>query len=164
MGTIFWTEERKAAAQESICHRIAEGESLRQICKHADLGAVIPLPNAQTVNQWLRDDTAFRDKYIVARQWQADLYADQILEVAESAFGQSKEFIQAARLKIDCLKWLAGKQHPRYWGDRQQIEMTANVDVRHLSLEQLQAEMAILLPQMQAAVDAAPSVTRMKAH
>lgn len=155
MATKFWTPELKLAAQEHICHRIAEGESLRGICKQADLSATPPIPNAQTVNSWLHEDVTFRDRYTLARQWQADLFADRILEVARSAYGESKDFIMAARLEIDCLKWLAGKQHPRVWGDRTKIEVSGDLDVKGMTDEQLIEELARLQPEMLAILEKA---------
>ena len=155
MTALFWTAERRLAAQEHICQRIGEGESLRTICKHANLTAEPPTPNAQTANTWLHEDAGFRDKYTLARQQQADLYADQILEIARSAYGQTREDVQAARLEIDCLKWLACKLHPRAWSDRQQVDLTASINVNQATDEELRTELARLMPVINAAIGTA---------
>ena len=60
-----------------ICGRIAGGESLRRICK-ADR-----MPSQSTVFVWLRQNDAFRQLYTLAREDQAEFWAEEILEIAD---------------------------------------------------------------------------------
>lgn len=94
---------------ETICRRIAEGESLRAICE--DEG----FPSAETVRRWLASDEheEFRVQYARAREDQADFYADEIIEIADKAEDAAK-----ARLQVDARKWKASKLAPKKYGDK----------------------------------------------
>ena len=48
-----------------ICERLADGESLRSICRSEDM------PGRTTVFKWLRELPAFADQYARAREAQA---------------------------------------------------------------------------------------------
>ena len=106
------------ALAEEICERIANGESLRFICADAHM------PALNTVRRWLADDryAAFRSHYARAREDQADFYADEIVEIADT-----EEDAQRARVRIDARKWKASKLVPKKYGDRQMVDMDLNV-------------------------------------
>jgi hypothetical protein len=91
-----------AQIADTICARISNGESLRQICEGADM------PGRQTVLDWLDDDGRldFRAKYERARV---------ILTVADAC---TNETAQADRVKIDAYKWRAAKLAPKRYGDK----------------------------------------------
>jgi hypothetical protein len=63
---------------KAICSRIAEGESLRTICKDSKM------PSRATVFQWLTDNEDFQRAMSFARDIQADTLADEILEIADT--------------------------------------------------------------------------------
>ena len=94
---------------ESICERIADGESLRRICE--DDG----MPSAESVRRWVRDDEAFRGQYARAREDQADADADDIGDIARDTL-TGKYDPAAARVAIDALKWNAEKRRPKVYG------------------------------------------------
>lgn len=100
------------ALAESICLKIADGESLRAICESDDY------PDRSTVFRWLSDpaNVWFRDHYARAREASADADADDIGHYARQA---AKGLIEpaAARTAIDGLKWSAGKRKPKVYGD-----------------------------------------------
>ncbi len=62
-----------------ICERIADGESLRSICRDNTM------PAKSTVMAWLADDAhqEFRTKYALAREIQADGFVDEMVEIAD---------------------------------------------------------------------------------
>ena len=93
----------------TVCARIAEGESLVAICKDK------AMPSYATVGRWLLRDGEgeLRATYAQARAIQADFYADQIIAIADKESDPSK-----ARNRIDSRKWLAGKLKPRVYGDK----------------------------------------------
>ena len=62
-----------------ICERIAEGESLREICAGQDT------PGKTTVLSWLKKHEEFRVQYARAREDQADHYAEEIIEIVDDA-------------------------------------------------------------------------------
>lgn len=102
---------------DTICLRIAEGESLRKICKPADM------PAASTVCLWAIKHPEFAEQYARARDIQSDVFVDECTEIADKAARKpTAEKVQAARLQIDARKWQAGKQKPKKYGDSMRHE------------------------------------------
>jgi hypothetical protein len=109
-----------------ICARIAEGESLRAICRDAHM------PHKATVCRWLASNEEFRTRYALAHDLQAELIAEDIQEIADDASKDWKRVerdgevhwvldpdnIQRARLRIDTRKWMLAKLAPKKYGDR----------------------------------------------
>jgi len=95
---------------EAICIRIADGESLRSICEDKKM------PGLTTVRRWLADADRekFRLQYAQARDEQADFYADEIIEIADTSDGDFNK----ARLRIDARKWKAARMAPKKYGDK----------------------------------------------
>jgi len=101
-----------------ICERIAQGESLKHITDQEDM------PSRTSVHSWLLDKNNkwFLDKYEVAREMQADVYADEMDDIAHD---QSID-TQRARLIIDTRKWTSSKLKPKKYGDK--LEVDAKVE------------------------------------
>ena len=59
---------------DTICQEIMTGKSLREICAREDM------PGASTVYSWLREHPEFQEAYVQAREVQADVLADEIIE------------------------------------------------------------------------------------
>lgn len=108
---------------DQICERLAEGESLRRICRDDHM------PNKATVFRWLSLHTSFRDQYARAREAQADALADEILDIADDGLNDSYEddegnrrtdhdVIARSKLRVDARKWIASKLKPKVYGDR----------------------------------------------
>lgn len=113
---------------DAICERIADGESLRTICQAEEM------PARSTVFRWLSQIEAFSDQYARAREAQADLLADEIIEIADDAThdtitrrrngdddGQevaNTEWINRSRLRVDARKWMASKLAPKRYGEK----------------------------------------------
>ncbi len=104
------------ALTAKICRRLAEGESLRAIC--ADRA----MPAISTVMGWLFNGQhdEFSEQYARARQAQAELRADEIIDIADGAEHGASEAVQAARLRVDARKWVAAKLLPKKYGDKLQ--------------------------------------------
>lgn len=96
-----------AEMANTICERIADGESLRKICADEDM------PGRSTVRQWLAKYPEFARQYAHARDQQADVYAERIVEEAETATDAA-----LGRLRMDALKWAASKLAPKKYGDK----------------------------------------------
>ena len=96
-----------AEIAETICDRLVNGESLRAIC--ADPG----MPAKATVFRWLASNEDFRRSYALARECQAEDFADAILEIADGCSD-----IRHARRRIGVLKLAAGRMAPRKFGKR----------------------------------------------
>ena len=108
-----------------ICARLAEGETLRSICRDETT------PSKTTLLRWLADErnVDFRDRYAHAREMQADALFDEALEIADDASGDwvtdkdgkktlDHEHVQRSRLRVDTRKWAAGKLAPKRYGDK----------------------------------------------
>lgn len=114
-----------------ICNRIADGESLRAICR--DEG----MPDKATVLRWLAANEHFRDQYARAREAQADHFADEILEISDDATNDymmrkrgddvetvvDHEHISRSKLRVDARRWLMSKMAPKKYGDRQEVNL-----------------------------------------
>lgn len=99
----IYTPEIAAA----ICDEIAGGRSLRSIC------ADEAMPSYSAVNSWLNKDLEFQQQYARAREDQADHYADEIIEIADSEAPADDR-----RVKIDARKWIASKLKAKAYGDK----------------------------------------------
>ena len=113
-----------------ICAQLAEGNSLRSICRADDM------PALSTVFRWLKVEEGFSDQYARAREAQADALFDEILEISDDARNDwmerrgeddagwiaNGEHIQRSKLRIDARKWMAGKLRPKVYGDKSVIE------------------------------------------
>lgn len=124
--------EFSQAVVDTICERIADGESLRSICSDADM------PSNSAVMKWLAAKPAFVEQYARARAMQADAIFDEILDIADDGrndwmekrdeeggnlgWKENGEAMQRSRLRIDARKWMAGKMAPKKYGDKVAIE------------------------------------------
>lgn len=129
---------------DEICRRMAEGESLRAICKDAHL------PCASTVLGWLSsqnpDYAQFLEQYARSRAIQADMLVEETIEISDDGTndwmerkgpeGQSLgwtlngEHVQRSRLRVDTRKWFAGKVAPKKYGDK--LDLNETKEVRHV--------------------------------
>jgi hypothetical protein len=108
-----------------ICRRLAGGESLRSICRDE------AMPHVATVLRWLPEHPEFRDQYARAREAQAELFADELIALADSVQGcTDNATVNAARLAIDTRKWAASKLLPRKYGDKIGVESSGNLVVK----------------------------------
>ena len=101
------TDEERVEMFGEVCRRIAEGESLRRICETPGMRSV------PTVLRWIGDSPAFAEQYARAREAQADGFADEIVQIADT-----EEDPNRARVRIEARKWVAGKLRPKVYGDR----------------------------------------------
>jgi len=100
---------------------LSEGKSLKSILDDEDAN----FPNRTTVYTWLNKSSNsysedFLNNYTRARKEAADIVAERIMEIAEGTLLKGDEKIDphAARVAIDALKWAAGKQNPKKYGDK----------------------------------------------
>ncbi|MBX0345470.1 hypothetical protein K2X14_11535 [Acetobacter sp. TBRC 12305] len=97
--------------EDEICARIMEGESLRSICRDDHM------PGQRTVFERLDNDAHedFRSRYVRARKRAAEVFEDEIIDVARAA---TPEDANARRLQVDALKWVMSKRAPKVYGDK----------------------------------------------
>lgn len=116
---------------DEICERLSDGESLKSICSADNF------PRCSTVFRWIAANETFRDMYARAREAQADVYADEIVHIADTPQVGTKQklsihgvetitgdMVEHRRLRIDSRKWIAAKLKPRKYGERLNAELT----------------------------------------
>lgn len=125
-----------------ICQRIADGQSLREICRADDM------PDKATVFRWLGDEkrSDFRDQYARAREAQADHFAEEILEISDDGSNDwmlrqqgedtvevaNHEHISRSKLRVDSRKWLMSKLAPKKYGDKLDLEHSGQVQISRI--------------------------------
>lgn len=115
---------------DTICERIADGESLRSICQGEDM------PAKSTVFGWLADPAheEFRTKYALAREAQTEALVDEMTEIADdgtndwmelrdsdgAAIGwkENGEALRRSALRISTRQWIAEKLKPKKYGNK----------------------------------------------
>ena len=118
---------------DTICKRISQGESVRTICKDKTM------PDAGTVYNWLldKDLVSFFKQYARAKDTQAELMFDELLEIADDGSNdlmtiekgdvayevENKEVVNRSRLRVDTRKWYLSKVLPKKYGDK--IDVTS---------------------------------------
>lgn len=106
---------------DEICERIANGETLRAICREVDK------PSFFTVYKWLRAKEEFKAAFDAARDVGFDVIAQECLAIADDAsedyvMGKKgpvfdKEHVMRAKLKVETRLKLLAKWSQRY-GDK----------------------------------------------
>jgi hypothetical protein len=114
-----------------ICRAIATSTDSR-----AKIFARYPdFPCVDTVNEWRYDYPEFSAMYAEAKRLQADLLAEEIIDISDDSTqdyyedkdGNEKlntEHVQRSRLRVDSRKWVACKLLPKVYGDKQEHVIT----------------------------------------
>lgn len=121
---------------EDICNQIATTSiGLHRICKQQGISAV-------TFFEWVKDDTELSNRYARAREAQAELLADQIIEIADDSSNDTKtiykgeelveventEWTNRSKLRVEARKWIAAKLKPKKYGDKVEVDQTISVN------------------------------------
>ena len=114
-----------------IADEIVDGKSLRTFCANPDM------PHRRTVERWLAEMPEFAARYARARECQADVMDEKILEVADAC---TSETAAGDRVKIDAYKWRASKLAPKRYGDRQEVNHSGGMGLEHWVLDSMVAE------------------------
>lgn len=116
------------------CVRVST-KRMSQICEENKL------PDVSCINNWRIVHPEFGAMYATAKAQQAELFAEETIEIARMSRGKAlytddkgiqkvdTGSIAADRLLIDTQKWVACKLAPRIYGDK--IEHSGNVTVTH---------------------------------
>lgn len=117
-----------------ICTRLTEGESLRRILLTKGM------PSSSTIYRWLlnEDYKSFWEQYARAREVQAEVMFDEILDIADDGSNdfmtitkgdytynvEDREVTNRSKLRVDSRKWYLSKVLPKKFGDK--LDMTTN--------------------------------------
>jgi hypothetical protein len=135
-----------------ICRRLAEGESLRSICRDDHV------PAMSNVCNWLFTIPKFQEQYTRAREIQAEIQIDEIVDIADNStndwmerhgkddigWQENGDSIRRSHLRIETRKWCAAKLRPKKYGDRVQTQgqTNVNIDLRGVPDDQLERYVA----------------------
>lgn len=124
---------------DEICRRIAQGESLREVCRDEHM------PSQAAVRGWVVDDReGFAGQYARACEQRTWLWAEELIEIVDDGSNDwmerqgkngetyttvDSEAVQRSKLRADTRKWLLSKLLPQYFGDKTQVEHTGRVTV-----------------------------------
>lgn len=118
-----------------ICERIANGETLMCICEDAHM------PSRRSVTRWLTDETKtdFLEKYALARELQADNWADELVTIADDAASDwikrgengevstlNHEHIARSKIRIETRQWLIERLNPKKYGRKTELKHDAS--------------------------------------
>ncbi|MGE4118960.1 MAG: hypothetical protein AB7F29_13890 [Candidatus Nitrosocosmicus sp.] len=135
---------------DRICELVSTHPyGLRKICR------LYPeLPDQVTINRWRLRLQSFRIQYAQAKLDQAELLAEECMEIADDDMLDTKidpetgyetcntEFIARSRLRVDTRKWLASKLLPKQYGNLKEVEtLTSQNDALREELRILRAEL-----------------------
>lgn len=115
-----------------ICGELAQGRSLRTVCKAEEM------PCVATIFNWFRIHPHFLEQYTRAKQESSDAMADEILDIADDGSNdfmtivkgkeeyevENKEVTNRSRLRVDTRKWLMAKMKPKKYGDK--LDLTSD--------------------------------------
>jgi hypothetical protein len=115
---------------QQICAEIMLGKSLRTICEEE------AMPCMSSVCNWLARDKEFMEHYAHAREVQAALMADELLDIADDGRNDwmtvkrgkeeievvNREAVMRSQLRVDTRKWIASKLLPKKYGDKLALE------------------------------------------
>jgi hypothetical protein len=92
-------------------------------------------PDRSNIFKWRLRHPYFRDRYLKAKQDQADVVVEYMHELMNEPHvyfnpetGQNKVDSPLLKLKLDHFKWHAAKLKPKEYGDTKQLE-TVNTDI-----------------------------------
>lgn len=132
----------KLAAE--ICERLAEGESLRAICRDEWM------PSTSMVMRWALQIDQFREQYAHARELGFDTMAEDIIDIVDEQPGtldsgatDSGE-VANKRLRFDARRWYLSKLAPKKYGDRQAVELSGSLAITDMTDDEIRAELAAL--------------------
>lgn len=119
---------------EAICNEVANGTSLKAICR------VEGMPARSAVMGWMRDHEEFEILYTRAKEWSTEAMADDIMEIADNSsndfipdnymqghtpgFRVDSEHINRSRLRVETRKYLMAQLKPRKYGAH--VDVTSN--------------------------------------
>jgi len=134
MGRPVGTTTYTKAVADKICERLANGESLKSICRDASM------PPESTVRLWAsRTDHPFAEQYARARELGFWSMADELLDIAddgsndwmvregrdgEPSWTLNGEHVQRSKLRLDQRRWLLSRMMPKTFGDKVTTEHT----------------------------------------
>jgi hypothetical protein len=117
---------------EGICERITQGQTTSEVTRDPTM------PTWGVLARWRREHEDFNRRYTIARQSCCELWADEIIEIADDATNDyvtrvtangrtmrvfDREAFERSRLRVDSRKWTASKVLRHVYGDKSEVEL-----------------------------------------
>jgi hypothetical protein len=118
MPAIDWNHDRITRVIEAI----ADGVTLRAVAKNEGI-------SASAIIRFVQNDESFAKQYAHAKEIQLEAFADEIMQIADSA---DEKTVNAARLQVDSRKWLLSKLVPKKYGDKLDLNHSGEVAVKRV--------------------------------
>ena len=124
---------------DQICANITIGKSLKKIADENDFCIV-------SIFNWLRTNEEFLNNYTRAKEEQAELFAEEIIEIADDGRNDTyseeedgflktnHDVIARSRLRVDARKWVASKLKPKKYGDLAKVNLEASVTLKDVDV------------------------------
>jgi len=139
----------------TICQRMADGESLRAICRDD------AMPDMVTVYKWIGKYPEFANQYKAAQEDRVTTFAEEMVDIADNGSNDwmlkhdpenpgwlaNGELVQRTRLRLDTRKWLLAKMAPKKYGDKiaiggsedmPPVQTRSTLDISGMTLEELE--------------------------
>lgn len=127
------SKEEIKRRKNAILDAVSAGNSVNSTCEKLKI-------NRSMIFKWLTEDKDFSDQYAKAREMCYDIWAEQIIEIANTPHPGEKVKILASgekettiedmtnhrRLQIDARKWIVAKLAPKKYGDK--LELSGDQD------------------------------------
>jgi len=125
--------QRSKEVVDRVLDGIMSGRSLNSLC--GGERDKEKYPSRQSFMEWVRSDKKLAKDYGTAMELRADLYFDEILEIADEGPEDvevmtkqgvvtistiTHEMIQNRKLRIDSRKWIISRMRPMKYGDQTQ--------------------------------------------
>ena len=113
---------------EAICERMTAGQTTAEVTRDPTM------PTWGVLARWRREHEDFNRRYTIARQSCCELWADEIIEIADDASNDyvqrtdgrrvfDRESFERSRLRVDARKWTASKVLRHVYGDKSEVEL-----------------------------------------
>jgi hypothetical protein len=116
-----------------VFDHISQGKTIDSVIKSLDI-------STSGFYKWIEKDAKRGELLIRARTRGGRSLAEQTLEIADAA---SPQEAQVAKLRVDTRRWLASKQAPDEYGDKQQP--LVNIDLGSMALDALRKRSVVSL-------------------
>lgn len=102
---------------EKFCEEIANGANIHKLCSREEY------PTKTTIYLWFKQQPQFAAAYAHAREIRGEGRADEVEDIKTQLRSGEVDY-NMARILIDAVKWQAGKECPKIYGDKIQQEVT----------------------------------------
>lgn len=112
---------RNSTIEDLICQMISAGERIDEICSTPGF------PPLSVFGKWMKDDAEFKARVAEARALRAEVLKEQVLAQADQAIADASEdqIVQAHKLKVESLKWVASVDSPERFGNKTKVETSS---------------------------------------